>query len=110
MALERGIESNVAAAEQEIAFSEEIEQKKIEKEKEAKNDRKAGQQQKNTIHLPWGDWMRDTGEEEKKESEKIKRTEEWEENRIKIETSYTLQIKEMDNINAVPTYTPLPVF
>ncbi len=33
---------------------------------------KAGEQRKRSIHLPWGDWMRDTGEEERKESEKIK--------------------------------------
>lgn len=33
--------------------------------------REAGEHHKRTIHLPWGDWMRDTGEE-KKESEKIK--------------------------------------
>lgn len=34
---------------------------------------RAGEQLKETINLPWGDWMRDTGEEERKESERIGR-------------------------------------
>lgn len=53
MALEKGIESNRAAAEQEMAFLEKIKQKKTQKKRFKKeNDRKAGQQQKKTIHLP----------------------------------------------------------
>lgn len=54
-ALEKGMEYSSRAA--------------VQQERTGQRER-AGEQRKRTIHLPWGDWMRDTGEEERKESEK----------------------------------------